>query len=56
MNLPYKILAIDSNHECLNNGLRDAGFIVDEDYVSSKESIEEKIANYDGLIVRKQLI
>ena len=54
MNLPYKILAIDSNHECLNNGLRDAGFIVDEDYVSSKESIEEKIANYDGLIVRSR--
>ena len=54
MNSPYKILAIDSNHECLNNGLRDAGFIVDEDYVSSKESIEEKIANYDGLIVRSR--
>lgn len=54
MNTPYKILAIDSNHECLNNGLRDAGFIVDEDYVSSKESIEEKIANYDGLIVRSR--
>ena len=54
MNTPYKILAIDSNHECLNNGLRDAGFIVDEDYVSSKESIEEKIGNYDGLIVRSR--
>ena len=54
MNTPYKILAIDSNHDCLNNGLRDAGFIVDEDYVSSKESIEEKIANYDGLIVRSR--
>ena len=54
MNTPYKILAIDSNHECLNNGLRDAGFTVDEDYVSSKESIEEKIANYDGLIVRSR--
>ena len=54
MYTPYKILAIDSNHDCLNNGLRDAGFIVDEDYVSSKESIEDRIANYDGLIVRSR--
>ena len=54
MNTPYKILAIDSNHECLNTGLRDAGFIVDEDYISSKEIIEEKIAEYDGMIVRSR--
>ena len=54
MNTPYKILAIDSNHECLNTGLRDAGFIVDEDYTSSKEIIEEKIAEYDGMIVRSR--
>ena len=45
MYTPYKILAIDSNHDCLNNGLRDAGFIVDEDYVSSKASFEDRIAN-----------
>ena len=54
MNTPYKILVIDSNHECLNTGLRDAGFIVDEDYTSSKEIIEEKIAEYDGMIVRSR--
>ena len=54
MNTPYKILAIDSNHECLNTGLRDAGFIVDEDYTSSKEIIEQKIADYDGMIVRSR--
>lgn len=54
MNTPYKILGIDSNHECLNTGLRDAGFIVDEDYTSSKEIIEEKIAEYDGMIVRSR--
>ena len=35
MTTPYKILAIHSNHECLNTGLRDAGFIVDEDDTSS---------------------
>ena len=54
MKTPYKILAIDSNHDCLNNGLRDAGFIVDEDYSSPKNSIEEKISDYDGLIVRSR--
>lgn len=54
MSIPYKILAIDSNHECLNNGLRDAGFIVDEDYTSSKEEIEKIISQYDGMIVRSR--
>lgn len=54
MNTSYKILAIDSNHECLNNGLRDAGFVVDEDYTSPKEIIEQKIADYDGMIVRSR--
>lgn len=50
----YKVLAIDSNHECLNNGLRDAGFIVDEDYLSPKEDVEKIIDQYDGLIVRSR--
>ncbi|WP_333660280.1 2-hydroxyacid dehydrogenase [Chishuiella changwenlii] len=54
MKTPYKILAIDSNHECLNDGLRDAGFIVDEDYTSPKEIIEQKVADYDGMIVRSR--
>lgn len=54
MKASYKILAIDSNHECLNNGLRDAGFIVEEDYTSPKEIIEQKINEYDGMIVRSR--
>lgn len=54
MSKAYKILAIDSNHECLNNGLRDAGFIVDEDYQSPKEEIEKIIDQYDGMIVRSR--
>ncbi|WP_312311607.1 2-hydroxyacid dehydrogenase [Empedobacter brevis] len=54
MKTSHKILALDSNHECLNNGLREAGFIVDEDYTSPKEVIEEKISSYDGLIVRSR--
>lgn len=54
MKASYKILAIDSNHECLNNGLRETGFIVDEDYTSPKEIIEQKINEYDGMIVRSR--
>ena len=54
MKASYKILAIDSNHECLNNGLREVGFIVDEDYTSPKEIIEQKINEYDGMIVRSR--
>lgn len=54
MSSPYKILAIDSNHECLNQGLREAGFIVDEDYTSSKEVVEKIIDQYDGMIVRSR--
>ena len=49
-----KILAIDTNHESLVDGLCAAGFTVDEDYVSSKERIEAKIADYDGLIIRSR--
>lgn len=54
MKTPFKILAIDSNHECLNNGLREAGFVVDEDYTSPKEIIQQKVNEYDGLIVRSR--
>ncbi|WP_068596663.1 2-hydroxyacid dehydrogenase [Vaginella massiliensis] len=49
-----KILAIDTNHPTLVNDLRDAGFTVDEDYVNSKERIEAKIEQYDGLIIRSR--
>lgn len=49
-----KILVLDSNHELLNTGLRNAGFIVDEDYVSSKEEIIKVISEYDGIIIRSR--
>ncbi|MDK7374012.1 2-hydroxyacid dehydrogenase [Weeksella virosa] len=49
-----KILVIDTNHTVLVDSLREAGFIVDEDYHSSKEKIEEKIDQYDGLILRSR--
>lgn len=50
-----KILALDSNHELLNRGLRNAGFLVDEDYVSPKGVILEQIGNYDGIIIRSRI-
>lgn len=50
-----KILALDTNHELLNNGLRNAGFQVDEDYYSSKEEIMKIIPDYDGIIIRSRI-
>jgi len=50
-----KILALDINHELLNNGLRHAGFQVDEDYYSSKEEIMKIIPGYDGIIIRSRI-
>lgn len=49
-----RILVVDTNHELLIHGLRKAGFQVDEDYISTKESIENSIDIYDGLIIRSR--
>lgn len=49
-----RILAVDTNHELLIHGLRKAGFQVDEDYISTKETIEKTIEIYDGLIIRSR--
>lgn len=49
-----KILHLDTNHELLLNQLNDLGFVNHEDYTSSKEQIEAKIANYDGIIIRSR--
>lgn len=49
-----KILALDSNHELLNSGLRNAGFVVDEDYNSPKEEVVKTISKYDGIIIRSR--
>jgi len=50
-----KILALDTNHELLNNGLRDTGFQVDEDCFSTKEEIMKIIPDYDGIIIRSRI-
>lgn len=49
-----KILHIDSNHKLLLNQLNDLGFINHKDYMSSKEDIEVKISDYDGIIIRSR--
>lgn len=49
-----KILAIDRNHDLLIKGLRENGFLVDEDYHSPREEIMKFISEYDGIIIRSR--
>ena len=49
-----KVLHIDSNHPLLIEQLKALGFRNDEDYTSSKEAIEAKISEYDGLVIRSR--
>jgi D-3-phosphoglycerate dehydrogenase len=49
-----KVLLLDENHEILQNLLVKNGFAVDQDYTSDKKSIENKIINYDGIVVRSR--
>jgi len=48
------ILHLDTNHPLLISQLQQIGFKNDEDYTSSKEEIEQKIALYDGIIIRSR--
>ncbi len=48
------ILHLDPNHPLLLDQLNAYGFKNDEDYTSSKEEIEQKIALYDGIILRSR--
>lgn len=49
-----KILHIDKNHPLMLSQLSAQGFENYEDYTSSKEIIESKIADYDGIIIRSR--
>ncbi len=49
-----KILHIDSNHPILMEMLEKADFINESDFLSSKEEIEQKIENYDGIVIRSR--
>jgi D-3-phosphoglycerate dehydrogenase len=49
-----KILHLDSNHPLLWKQLEGAGFQNDADFTSSKEEIEAKIQNYQGIVIRSR--
>lgn len=51
-----KILHLDSNHPLLLEQLKDAGFENHEDYTSSKQAIEAKIQDYQGIVIRSRFI
>src|SRR5690606_382734 len=44
----------NSNHSILLEMLEKAGFTNENDFTSSKEEIENKIRNYDGIIIRSR--
>ena len=54
MNPPIKILHIDSNHPLLWEQLEQAGFENYSDYTSDKETIEDKIHLYNGIVIRSR--
>lgn len=49
-----KVLHLDTNHPLLIEQLNDLDFINHEDYTSSKEIIESKMHEYDGIILRSR--
>jgi D-3-phosphoglycerate dehydrogenase len=52
--MDIKILHIDSNHPLLWKQLEQAGFINHADFTSSKQEIEEKIQDYQGIVIRSR--
>lgn len=50
-----KILHLDINHPLLIEQLVEAGFDNDTDYSSNQEEVENKIHNYDGIIIRSRI-
>tara|TARA_R100000935_G_scaffold58907_1_gene99501 strand:+ start:16837 stop:17775 length:939 start_codon:yes stop_codon:yes gene_type:complete len=49
-----KVLHLDVNHPLIIEQFNALGFQNDEDYTSTKEEVEKKIANYDGVIIRSR--
>jgi D-3-phosphoglycerate dehydrogenase len=52
--MDIKILHIDSNNPLLWDQLQNAGFINHSDFKSSKEEIEAKIQDYQGIVIRSR--
>lgn len=49
-----KILHIDSNHPIMLQELNDLGFTNELDFTSTKEEVEQKIHNYQGIVIRSR--
>lgn len=49
-----RILHIDGNHPLLKNELEEAGHFNEDDFTSTKEEVEAKIQNYDGIVIRSR--
>lgn len=49
-----RILHIDGNHPLLKSQLETAGFFNEDDFTSTKQEIEAKIANYEGIVIRSR--
>lgn len=52
--MDIKVLHIDSNHPILWDQLQQSGFINHSDFTSSKEEIETKIQDYQGIVIRSR--
>ena len=51
---PIKILHLDSNHPLLLEQLDELGFVNELDFTSTKEEVEAKIQNYQGIVIRSR--
>lgn len=49
-----KVLHLDENHPLLIEQLNTLGFVNHEDYTSSKAEVENKINQYDGIVIRSR--
>lgn len=52
--MPIKVLHIDSNHPILWEQLQEAGFENHADFTSTKEEVEAKIQDYQGIVIRSR--
>ncbi|REC48278.1 2-hydroxyacid dehydrogenase [Chryseobacterium pennipullorum] len=50
-----KILLLDKNHPLITEQLLAKNFILEEDFTSSYDEVCDKIANYDGIIIRSRI-
>ena len=50
-----KILLLDKNHPLITEQLSAKGFVLEEDFISSYNEVLNKIANYEGIIIRSRI-